>query len=87
MLITDSSIQDNVELIESERQQIGLVQYSYYQLEEMTSGFNKKLGEGGFATVYYGRLSDGSTEVAVKVFTKNEAPVQFNTEVRKLFLG
>ncbi|CAI9089140.1 OLC1v1023651C1 [Oldenlandia corymbosa var. corymbosa] len=39
--------------------------YSYENLKATTEGFSKKLGEGGFGSVYEGMLSDG-TKVAVK---------------------
>ncbi|KMT07345.1 hypothetical protein BVRB_6g149720 [Beta vulgaris subsp. vulgaris] len=76
----DASAEDNLELIEKGRQH-GLTQYTYYQVEDMTNGFNKQLGEGGFAVVYHGILAESSREVAVKVFSKSEAPKQFSTEV------
>ncbi|CAL5406523.1 unnamed protein product [Camellia sinensis] len=39
--------------------------FSYEELKAMTSNFNKKLGEGGFGSVFQGTLIDG-TNVAVK---------------------
>ncbi|KAF3615341.1 putative serine/threonine-protein kinase [Capsicum annuum] len=45
----------------------GVPVFSYSELEEATSDFNSSrvLGDGGFGTVYYGKLKDGR-EVAVK---------------------
>ncbi|XP_010682920.1 probable leucine-rich repeat receptor-like protein kinase At2g28990 [Beta vulgaris subsp. vulgaris] len=79
----DASAEDNLELIEKGRQH-GLTQYTYYQVEDMTNGFNKQLGEGGYAVVYHGILTESSREVAVKVFSKSEAPKQFSTEIEVL---
>ncbi|KAL5830569.1 hypothetical protein ACOSQ3_020037 [Xanthoceras sorbifolium] len=46
---------------------LGLPIFSYSELAEATSNFNheKELGDGGFGTVYHGKLRDGR-EVAVK---------------------
>ncbi|XP_059649510.1 LEAF RUST 10 DISEASE-RESISTANCE LOCUS RECEPTOR-LIKE PROTEIN KINASE-like 1.1 [Cornus florida] len=45
----------------------GVPVFSYTELEEATNNFdpNQELGEGGFGTVYHGKLRDGR-EVAVK---------------------
>lgn len=40
--------------------------YSYNDIKKMTSGFKEKLGEGGYGTVYKGRLPDGRL-IAVKL--------------------
>ena len=39
--------------------------YSYENLKAMSADFSKKLGEGGFGSVYEGALSNG-TKIAVK---------------------
>ncbi|KAL6555652.1 hypothetical protein OROHE_007324 [Orobanche hederae] len=39
--------------------------FSFEELETLTGNFNKKLGEGGFGSVFEGLLSDG-TRIAVK---------------------
>ncbi|XP_031122320.1 LEAF RUST 10 DISEASE-RESISTANCE LOCUS RECEPTOR-LIKE PROTEIN KINASE-like 1.1 isoform X2 [Ipomoea triloba] len=46
---------------------LGILVFSYSELEEATSNFHpsKQLGDGAFGTVYYGILGDGR-EVAVK---------------------
>ncbi|XP_057508804.1 LEAF RUST 10 DISEASE-RESISTANCE LOCUS RECEPTOR-LIKE PROTEIN KINASE-like 1.2 isoform X2 [Actinidia eriantha] len=45
----------------------GVPVFSYHELEEATNNFDpsKELGDGGFGTVYHGKLKDGR-EVAVK---------------------
>ncbi|KAK4376414.1 hypothetical protein RND71_002710 [Anisodus tanguticus] len=45
----------------------GVPVFSYSELEEATNDFNssRELGDGGYGTVYYGKLKDGR-EVAVK---------------------
>ncbi|XP_028073400.1 G-type lectin S-receptor-like serine/threonine-protein kinase SD2-5 [Camellia sinensis] len=41
------------------------IRFSYKDLRAMTCNFNDKLGEGGFESVFQGKLSDG-TKIAVK---------------------
>jgi len=43
--------------------------YSYLEVKKMTNSFKNKLGQGGFGSVYKGRLQNGSL-VAVKVLSK-----------------
>ncbi len=52
--------------------------YSLREIIDATNNFEKILGEGGFARVYYGKLTDG-TEVAVKRLMLKDS--QFFNEV------
>jgi serine/threonine protein kinase len=63
--------------------------YSLREIIDATNNFEKILGEGGFARVYYGKLSDGKIlrEVAVKRLILNilhEEDSQFSNEVHLL---
>ncbi|KAG9447232.1 hypothetical protein H6P81_013360 [Aristolochia fimbriata] len=44
--------------------------YSYRDVKKMTRGFKEKLGQGGFGSVYKGKLSSGGL-VAVKMLSNN----------------
>ncbi|CAO2826991.1 unnamed protein product [Amaranthus hypochondriacus] len=65
----------------------GVNVFNYRELEEATDYFNplKELGEGGFGTVYHGKLQDGR-EVAIKRLYKNnnKQAEQFLNEVEIL---
>uniref|UniRef100_A0A2N9FAM5 non-specific serine/threonine protein kinase n=1 Tax=Fagus sylvatica TaxID=28930 RepID=A0A2N9FAM5_FAGSY len=65
----------------------GVPVFSYTELEEATTNFDieKEIGDGGFGTVYYGKLRDGR-EVAVKrLYEHNYRRVeQFLNEVKIL---
>ncbi|TXG57328.1 hypothetical protein EZV62_018641 [Acer yangbiense] len=65
----------------------GVPIFSYSELAEATNNFNheKELGDGGFGTVYYGKLRDGR-EVAVKrLYEHNYRRVeQFMNEIEIL---
>ncbi|XP_012075735.1 LEAF RUST 10 DISEASE-RESISTANCE LOCUS RECEPTOR-LIKE PROTEIN KINASE-like 1.1 isoform X2 [Jatropha curcas] len=66
---------------------LGVPLFSYNELEEATCNFDgkKELGDGGFGTVYYGKLRDGR-EVAVKrLYEHNYRRVeQFMNEIEIL---
>ncbi|KAL2921047.1 Cysteine-rich receptor-like protein kinase 25 [Bienertia sinuspersici] len=64
-----------------------LTRFTYSEVKDMTNEFNRKLGEGGFGIVYYGRLTDNHKEVAVKVLAKNDAPKQFSNEAKVADFG
>ncbi|XP_012856973.1 PREDICTED: probable receptor-like protein kinase At1g67000 [Erythranthe guttata] len=48
------------------------IRYSYSDVRKMTRGFREKLGEGGYGSVYKGKLRSGH-DVAVKVLNKPRA--------------
>ncbi|KAL4611807.1 hypothetical protein ACB092_08G152200, partial [Castanea dentata] len=48
---------------------LAIRRYSYADIKTMTNSFNDKLGQGGYGSVYKGKLQDGSF-VAVKVLIK-----------------
>ncbi|XP_057949441.1 probable LRR receptor-like serine/threonine-protein kinase At1g67720 isoform X2 [Malania oleifera] len=55
------------------------------QIEEATNNFSKKIGQGSFGPVYYGKMKDGK-EVAVKIMADSSihGTRQFVTEVALL---
>ncbi|WJX63118.1 non-specific serine/threonine protein kinase [Trifolium repens] len=65
----------------------GIPVFSYDELKEATNNFDqtRQIGEGGFGTIYYGKLGDGR-EVAVKrLFERNYRPVEsFTNEIQIL---
>ncbi|XP_068344458.1 LEAF RUST 10 DISEASE-RESISTANCEUS RECEPTOR-LIKE PROTEIN KINASE-like 2.4 [Pyrus communis] len=48
------------------------IRYSYSDIKKMTRGFKSKLGEGGFGSVYKGKLRSGRF-VAIKMLDKSKA--------------
>ena len=49
-----------------------LIRYSYSNIKKMTKGFKEKLGEGGYGSVYKGKLLSGHF-VAVKMMANSKA--------------
>ncbi|XP_033509079.2 LEAF RUST 10 DISEASE-RESISTANCEUS RECEPTOR-LIKE PROTEIN KINASE-like 1.1 [Nicotiana tomentosiformis] len=80
---SDPSSQD----LEGSSKYFGVPVFSYSTLEEATNNFDssKELGDGGFGTVYHGKLRDGR-EVAVKRLYEQSSKrmVQFKNEVEIL---
>ncbi|KAK6797783.1 hypothetical protein RDI58_005485 [Solanum bulbocastanum] len=57
------------------------IRYNYSHIKRMTRGFKEKLGEGGYGSVYKGKLQSGR-DVAVKMLNKPKAGCQdFMNEV------
>ncbi|XP_061336780.1 LEAF RUST 10 DISEASE-RESISTANCE LOCUS RECEPTOR-LIKE PROTEIN KINASE-like 2.1 [Gastrolobium bilobum] len=57
------------------------IRYSYKEIKKMTRGFKYKLGEGGYGSVYQGKLRSGPF-VAIKMLGKPKANAQdFISEV------
>ena len=48
------------------------IRYSYSNIKKMTKGFREKLGEGGYGSVYKGKLRSGHL-VAVKLMTNSKS--------------
>nr|KYP72152.1 putative receptor-like protein kinase At5g39030 family [Cajanus cajan] len=60
---------------------ISPIRYEYKEIKKMTRGFKVKLGQGGFGSVYKGKLRSGS-DVAIKMLNKSKANGQdFISEV------
>ncbi|CAM8991293.1 unnamed protein product [Rhodiola kirilowii] len=65
----------------------GIHVFSYSELAQATNSFDtsRELGEGGFGTVYYGKLNDGRGVAVKRLFERNFKSVeQFMNEVEIL---
>ncbi|XP_068471893.1 rust resistance kinase Lr10-like [Phaseolus vulgaris] len=47
------------------------IRYTYKEIKKMATGFNEKLGEGGYGSVFKGKLCSGSC-VAIKILRKSK---------------
>ncbi|PON39363.1 GPCR kinase [Parasponia andersonii] len=59
------------EFLQSHNNQLMPIRYSYRHIRKMTKGFREKLGEGGFGSVYKGKLCSGHF-VAIKMLGKSK---------------
>ncbi|KNA19222.1 hypothetical protein SOVF_063570 [Spinacia oleracea] len=57
------------------------VRYSYKFLQEATSNFSLKLGQGGFGSVYQGKLPDGTIFAVKKLEGVGQGVKEFRAEV------
>ncbi|XP_047159225.1 rust resistance kinase Lr10-like [Vigna umbellata] len=54
-----------------EHNQLAPIRYSYKEIKKMTKSFKEKLGEGGFGSVFKGKLRSGSS-VAIKMLSRSK---------------
>ena len=62
----------SAEFLQSHDHSLTLIRYSYSEIKKITCGFNDKLGEGGYGSVYKGKLRSGRF-AAVKILRKEKA--------------
>ncbi|KAL4573380.1 hypothetical protein LXL04_020183 [Taraxacum kok-saghyz] len=74
----------SVETFVTQYGSLGTKRYTYADIKKMTNSFQVKLGQGGFGTVFKGKLSDGRL-VAVKILNSSKASGQeFINEVASI---
>ncbi|KAH0772098.1 hypothetical protein KY290_016079 [Solanum tuberosum] len=75
------SMYDTIEGFLRTQNNFNPIRYNYSHVKRMTRGFKEKLGEGGYGSVYKGKLQSGR-DVAVKMLNKPKAGGQdFMNEV------
>ena len=65
------SAYDNVEDFLQRQNNLMPIRYSYSEIKKMTNGFKHKLGEGGYGSVYKGKLRS-KRDVAIKLLGKSK---------------
>ncbi|XVF79243.1 hypothetical protein PTKIN_Ptkin14bG0205300 [Pterospermum kingtungense] len=66
------SADDTIEEFLQRQKDLMPIRYSYREIEKMTKGFKDKLGEGGYGSVFKGKLRSGYL-VAIKLLGKSKS--------------
>ncbi|GLU24618.1 hypothetical protein SLE2022_405290 [Rubroshorea leprosula] len=66
------SADDTIEEFLQKQNNFMPIRYSYSKIKKMTRGFKDKLGEGGYGSVFKGKLQSGNL-VAIKLLSKSKA--------------
>ncbi|EOY13655.1 PR5-like receptor kinase [Theobroma cacao] len=66
------SVDDTIEEFLQSQNNLMPIRYSYYEVKRMTRNFQEKLGEGGYGSVFKGKLRSGHL-VAIKLLGKSKA--------------
>ncbi|XVF79078.1 hypothetical protein PTKIN_Ptkin14bG0190300 [Pterospermum kingtungense] len=66
------SVDDKIEDFLHSQNNLMPIRYSYSEIRKMTEGFKNKLGEGGYGSVFKGKLRSGRF-VAIKLLKKSKA--------------
>ncbi|GKV31329.1 hypothetical protein SLEP1_g40025 [Rubroshorea leprosula] len=66
------SVDDTIEEFLQKHNNFLPVKYSYSEIKKMTRGFKDKLGEGGYGSVFKGKLRSGNL-AAIKLLAKSKA--------------
>ncbi|KAJ4822619.1 hypothetical protein Tsubulata_020950, partial [Turnera subulata] len=75
------SMDDTIEVFLQNQDNMMPIRYTYTEIKRMTGGFKDKLGQGGYGSVFKGKLRSG-LDVAVKMLGKSKANGQdFISEV------
>ncbi|PON38725.1 Tyrosine-protein kinase, partial [Parasponia andersonii] len=69
------SLYDGIEEFLQSHNNLMPIRYGYSEIKRMTEGFKTKLGEGGFGSVYKGKLRSGHF-VAIKMLGKSKTSGQ-----------
>ncbi|XP_042032780.1 rust resistance kinase Lr10-like isoform X2 [Salvia splendens] len=69
------SLHEDIESFLQSDNKLSPIRYSYSDIKKMTKGFQEKLGEGGYGSVYKGKLRSGN-DVAVKLLGKSRGKGQ-----------
>ncbi|XVF79211.1 hypothetical protein PTKIN_Ptkin14bG0202400 [Pterospermum kingtungense] len=78
------SMDDTIEDFLQSQNNLVPIRYSYREIKKMTKGFKEKLGEGGYGSVFKGRLRSGHY-VGIKLLGKSKADGQdFINEVASI---
>ncbi|XVF79248.1 hypothetical protein PTKIN_Ptkin14bG0205800 [Pterospermum kingtungense] len=78
------SVDDTIEEFLQSQNNFAPIRYSYREIKNMTEGFKYKLGEGGYGSVFKGKLRSGY-HVAIKLLGKSKADGQdFINEVASI---
>ncbi|MED6180415.1 hypothetical protein PIB30_010045 [Stylosanthes scabra] len=76
----------NLEAFLESQGPLGIKRYSFSDVKKMTNSFKLKLGEGGYGSVYKGKLPNNGSSVAVKILndSKGNNGEEFVNEVASI---
>ncbi|XVF79064.1 hypothetical protein PTKIN_Ptkin14bG0189700 [Pterospermum kingtungense] len=66
------SVDDKIEDFLQSQNNLMPIRYSYFEIRKMTEGFKNKIGEGGYGSMFKGKLRSGRF-VAIKLLKKSKA--------------
>ncbi|XP_047331541.1 LEAF RUST 10 DISEASE-RESISTANCE LOCUS RECEPTOR-LIKE PROTEIN KINASE-like 2.3 [Impatiens glandulifera] len=72
IMYTKSKDEEKLESFIRNHQTMASMRYTYSEIKRITNSFKERLGEGGYGTVYKGKLLNNNRLVAVKILNKTK---------------